>query len=57
MNSIVQEVLRPLEEKARYNPYTISSPEDTHNFLKLKIADKERGFFACLFLDGRHQLI
>lgn len=57
MNSIVQEALRILEEKARYNPYTVSSPEDTRSFLRLKLAHLEHEVFAVMFLDNRHQLI
>ena len=57
MNPIISEALRILEDKARYNPFTITCPEDTKNYLRLKIADKEHEVFVCLFLDNRHQLI
>ena len=34
-----------------------TSPEDTKQFLKLKLGEAEREIFACLFLDNRHRLI
>ena len=57
MNRIVKRALEILEEEARYNPLSISSPDDTRNFLRLKLAAKEHEVFACMFLDNRHQLI
>ena len=57
MRNIVKRAIRILEDSARYNPYTISSPDDTRNLLRLKLANKEHEVFACMFLDNRHQLI
>lgn len=37
MNIIVEEAIRILEDSARYNPFTISSPDDTKKFLRLKL--------------------
>jgi len=57
MNHIVQEALRILEDSARYNPFTITSPADTKAYLRLKLAELEHEVFAVMFLDNRHQLI
>lgn len=57
MNLIVAEAIRILEDSARYNPFSITSPDDTKKFLRLKLADKEHEVFSVMFLDNRHQLI
>jgi DNA repair protein RadC len=57
MNPVIDEAIRILEDSARYNPYIISSPDDTRNFLRLKLANKEHEVFSVMFLDNRHQLI
>ena len=57
MDIIVAEAIRILEDSARYKPYTISSPDDTKKFLRLKLAHLEHEVFAVIFLDNRHQTI
>ena len=57
MNVIIEEAIRILEDSARYNPFTITSPSDTHKFLRLKLAHLEHEVFAVIFLDNRHQTI
>jgi DNA repair protein RadC len=42
---------------SRPEPTTFSSPDETRQFLKLKLGEAEREIFACLFLDNRHRLI
>ena len=36
---------------------TFTSPEDTKNYLKLRLAEREDEYFVCLYLDKRHRLI
>lgn len=36
---------------------TLSSPEETRNFLRLRLADHRNEVFGCLFLDNRHRII
>lgn len=57
MNIFVEEAIRILEDSARYNPFTISNPEDTKKFLRLKRTHLEHEVFAVIFLDNRHQTI
>ena len=35
----------------------ISSPEQTKNFLRIKLADERNEVFGCIFLDNRHRVI
>ena len=57
MDIIVDEAIRILEDSARYNPFTITNPDDTKKFLRLKLAHLEHEVFAVIFLDNRHQTI
>ena len=57
MRTIIKRAIEILEAQARYHPVAISSPEDTRNYLRLKLAHLEHEVFACMFLDNRHQLI
>ncbi len=36
---------------------TLSSPEETRNFLRLRMADYRNEVFGCLFLDNRHRIL
>ncbi len=36
---------------------TLGSPEETRNFLRLRLADHRNEVFGCLFLDNRHRII
>ncbi|MEW5756438.1 MAG: DNA repair protein RadC [Pseudomonadota bacterium] len=36
---------------------TLSSPEETRSFLRLRLADHRNEVFGCLFLDNRHRII
>ncbi|MBZ0070656.1 MAG: DNA repair protein RadC [Gammaproteobacteria bacterium] len=36
---------------------TLSSPVETRNFLRLRLADYRNEVFGCLFLDNRHRII
>jgi len=57
MNPVIDEAIRILENSARYNPFTITCPDDTKKFLRLKLAHLEHEVFSVMFLDNRHQLI
>ncbi|MCP4901867.1 MAG: DNA repair protein RadC [bacterium] len=35
----------------------ISSPEQTKDFLRIKLADERHEVFGCIFLDNRHRVI
>ena len=45
------------ERLKREDVLVITSPNDTRNYLMLKLAEKEHEVFAVMFLDNRHQLI
>ena len=49
--------LNILIKRQRVVGFMVGAPEDTHNFLKLKLSEKEHEVFAVLFLDTRHRLI
>ena len=36
---------------------TLSSPAETRNFLRLRLAEYRNEVFGCLFLDNRHRII
>lgn len=36
---------------------TLSSPDETRNFLRLRLAEYRNEVFGCLFLDNRHRII
>ena len=36
---------------------TLSSPAETRNFLRLRLADYRNEVFGCLFLNNRHRII
>ncbi len=35
----------------------LSNPEDTRHYLKLRLRDRHKEVFSCLFLDNRHRVI
>ncbi len=43
--------------ESRLRGDTLSSPQSSGEFLRLKLAQEEREVFACLFLDARHRVI
>lgn len=58
-DSIIETALKILEKRLTYNIYApvLTSPEDSKNFVKLKLSEYEHEVFACLFLDNRHRVI
>ena len=57
MSKIIRRALKILESRMTYETDFFSSPTDTKNYLRLKLAGNEREVFAVLYLSNRHQLI
>ena len=36
---------------------TLTSPEETRNYLRLRLAEYKNEVFGCIFLDNRHRII
>lgn len=56
-NAIIQNALDILESRIQQPTDYIKSPNDTRNFLRLKLSELEHEVFAVLFLDTRHGVI
>ena len=56
-NATVTLALRILESRLLKKEHYFKCPEDTENYLKLKLATLEHEEFHCLFLDNQHALI
>ena len=58
-DDIIQAALRILEGRIEYNAHqqAISSPEAAKDYLRLRLAERERETFAILLLDNRHRVI
>jgi len=58
-NTIIKAALNILEDRICYsvNSPSLTSPNDSRDFVKLKLAEYEHEVFACLFLDQRHHVI
>lgn len=54
--SVVMLAMKVLSIKHRAGK-TLSSPVETRNFLRLRLADYRNEVFGCLFLDNRHRII
>ena len=56
---IIETALNILEQRITYNieEQTLTSPEDSKNFVKLQLSGYEHEVFACLFLNNRHHVI
>ena len=57
MSKIIKRALKILESRMTYEAKTFSSPDDTKNYLRLKLGNKEREIFSVLYLNSQHQLI
>lgn len=57
MSKIIKRALKILESRMTYESNTFSSPEDTRNYLRLKLGEREREVFSVLYLTNKHQLI
>ncbi len=40
-----------------YRGRTLTSPDDTQAYLRLRLADKQVELFGCLYLDNRHRVL
>lgn len=56
-NALIQNALDILESRIKKPTSYIKSPNDTRNFLRLKLSELEHEVFAVLFLDNRHGVI
>lgn len=56
-DDIISAALAVLERRMRYSEATMSSPDATRSYLRLKFAGLEHEVFAVLFLDNRHRVI
>ncbi len=55
---LISEAITILENRAKYTEnLVVTSPDDTKNFLRLKLGSLEHEVFSVMFLDNRHQLI
>ncbi|MFK5948052.1 MAG: DNA repair protein RadC [Methylococcales bacterium] len=57
MSKIIKRALKILESRMTYEANIFSSPDDTKNYLRLKLGNKEREIFSVLYLSSQHQLI
>ena len=57
MSKIIKRALKILESRMTYESNIFSSPDDTKNYLRLKLGNKEREIFSVLYLSSQHQLI
>jgi len=57
MSKIIKRALKILESRMTYESNIFSSPDDTKNYLRLKLGNKEREIFSVLYLSSLHQLI
>lgn len=56
-DKIIARALRILEERAKYNEQTLSTPTDVKNYLRLKLGEVEHEVFCCVWLDSQHKVI
>ena len=57
-DELIRQAINELHKRLqRPESVTISDPQDTRDFLVLKLAEVEHEVFAVMFLDNRHQLI
>ena len=54
--SVVTLAMKVLASKHRAGR-ALSQPEETRNYLRLRLADYRNEVFGCLFLDNRHRII
>jgi len=54
---VIARAIAILEERARYNAITLSSPSAVADYLRLRIGGLEHEVFGVLWLDGQNRLI
>lgn len=57
MSKIIRRALKILESRMTYEMELFTNPNDTKNYLRLKLGCREREVFAVLYLSNRNQLI
>ena len=57
MSQIIRRALKILESRMTYQTDFFTNPNDTKNYLRLKLGGNEREVFAVLYLSNRNQLI
>jgi DNA repair protein RadC len=57
MSKIIRRALKILESRMTYESDFFTNPNDTKNYLRLKLGGNEREVFAVLYLSNRNQLI
>ena len=57
MSKIIRRALKILESRMTYQTDFFNNPNDTKNYLRLKLGGNEREVFAVLYLSNRNQLI
>ena len=57
MSKIIRRALKILESRMTYQSDIFTNPQDTKNYLRLKLGGNEREVFAVLYLSNRNQLI
>ena len=57
MSKIIRRALKILESRMTYETDFFTNPNDTKNYLRLKLGGNEREVFAVLYLSNRNQLI
>ena len=57
MSKIIRRALKILESRMTYETDFFTNPQDTKNYLRLKLGGNEREVFAVLYLSNRNQLI
>lgn len=56
-DTIITEAISILADRMKKPGRALTCPEETRDFVTLKLAEQEREVFACLFLDNRHRVI
>jgi len=56
-DKIISQALALLEARLRDPGQALISPDDVKNYLRLKLAEREREVFAALWMDNRHRVI
>lgn len=58
-DAIIESALKILEKRIPYNSDSpsLTSPQDSKDYVKLQLAEYQHEVFACLFLDNRNRVI
>lgn len=54
---IISAALAILEERAKYRPFKLDSPDVVRDYLRLKLAGLEHEVFYAVWLDAQHSVI